>query len=43
MDGVNVATQIYWEASQSKGPVPNPQKYVDQSFQKEALKELAAR
>lgn len=43
MDGVNVATQIYWETSQSKGPVPSPQKYVDHSFQREALKELATR
>jgi hypothetical protein len=43
MEGLNVAMQIYWEASQSKGPMPNPAKYVDQSFIKEAMKELGSR
>ena len=43
IEGMNVATQIYWEASQSKGAVPSGSKYVDQSFQKDALKELAGR
>lgn len=43
VEGVNVATQIFWEASQAKGVVPGPQKYIDQSYQKEALKELAVR
>ena len=41
LEGMNVATQIYWEASQSKGTPPGGSKYIDQSFQKEALKELA--
>jgi NitT/TauT family transport system substrate-binding protein len=43
LEGMNVATQIYWEASQSKGTAPSGSKYVDQSFQKDALKELAGR
>ena len=43
IEGMNVATQIYWEASQSKGPAPSGSKYVDPSFQKDALKELAGR
>ena len=43
LDGMNVATQIYWEASQSKGPAPSAAKYVDHSFMKEAIKELAGR
>jgi NitT/TauT family transport system substrate-binding protein len=43
IEGMNVATQIYWEASQSKGQVPGGSKYIDQSFQKEALKELDGR
>jgi ABC-type nitrate/sulfonate/bicarbonate transport system substrate-binding protein len=43
VEGMNVATQIFWESSQAKGPVPGPQKYIDQSYQKEALKELGGR
>jgi ABC-type nitrate/sulfonate/bicarbonate transport system substrate-binding protein len=43
IEGMNVATQIYWEASQSKGAAPSGSKYVDQSFQKDALRELAGR
>jgi hypothetical protein len=43
IEGMNVATQIYWEASQSKGTPPSGSKYVDHSFQKEALKELGVR
>lgn len=43
LEGLQTVTQIYWEQSQSKGAVPNPAKYVDQSFLREALKDLAAR
>ena len=43
LDGLKVVTQIYWEQTQSKGPVPNPAKYVDQSYLREALKELGRR
>lgn len=43
IEGVNVATQIYWEAAQAKGPVPNASKYVDQSFLRDAKGELGLR
>ena len=43
LDGLKVVTQIYWEQTQSKGPVPSPAKYVDQSYLREALKELGRR
>ena len=43
MEGLNTSTQIYWESSQSKGPAPSAAKYVDQSFIKEAMKELSTR
>lgn len=40
VDGLQVVTKIYAEQTQLKGPVPNATKYVDQSYLKEALKEL---
>ncbi len=43
LDGLKVVTQIYWEQTQSKEPVPSPAKYVDQSYLREALKELGRR
>ena len=43
LDGLQIVTQIYWEQSQSKGPVPKAAKYADQSYLREALKELAGR
>jgi ABC-type nitrate/sulfonate/bicarbonate transport system substrate-binding protein len=43
LDGLQIVTQIYWEQTQSKGPVPKPVKYVDQSYLREALKELGTR
>jgi len=43
LDGLQIVTQIYWEQTQSKGPVPKPAKYVDQSYLREALKELGSR
>jgi NitT/TauT family transport system substrate-binding protein len=43
LDGLQNVTQIYWEQSQSKGPTPSAAKYVDQSYLREALKDLAAR
>ena len=42
-DGLQVVTQIYWEQTQSKGAVPSAAKYVDQSYLREALKDLAKR
>lgn len=41
--GLQAVTQIYWEQTQSKGPLPSAAKYVDQSFLREALKESGAR
>jgi len=38
LEGLQVVTQIYWEQSQSKSPMPNAAKYVDQSYLREALK-----
>ena len=43
MNGLQVVTQIYAEQTQTKGTVPNAAKYVDQSYLREALKELGAR
>lgn len=40
LDGLQIVTQIYWEQTQSKGPAPKAVKYVDQSYLREALKEL---
>jgi NitT/TauT family transport system substrate-binding protein len=39
-EGLKSTIQIFWDVSQSKGPMPSPAKYVDQSYLKEALKEL---
>jgi ABC-type nitrate/sulfonate/bicarbonate transport system substrate-binding protein len=43
IEGVRVVIQIYAERMQMKGPLPTPAKYVDQSYVKEALKELGSR
>jgi NitT/TauT family transport system substrate-binding protein len=43
LDGLQIVTQIYWEQTQSKGPVPKAAKYVDQSYLRDALKELGGR
>jgi NitT/TauT family transport system substrate-binding protein len=43
VEGLQVVAQIYAEQTQLKGAVPSAAKYVDQSFLREALKELAAR
>jgi hypothetical protein len=43
VDGLQVVAQIYAEQTQMKGPVPKATKYVDQSFLREALKELGGR
>jgi len=42
-EGLQAVLQIYAEQTQAKGPLPNPAKFVDQSFLKEALKELPSR
>jgi ABC-type nitrate/sulfonate/bicarbonate transport system substrate-binding protein len=43
LEGLRVVVQIYADQTQLKGPLPNPFKYVDQSYLKEALSELKAR
>ncbi|MSP37755.1 MAG: ABC transporter substrate-binding protein [Deltaproteobacteria bacterium] len=43
LEGLTTSLQIYWESSQSKGPLPNAAKYVDPSILKEAMKELTPR
>ena len=42
-EGLQNVVHIYWEQTQGKGPPPNPSKYVDQSYLRDALKELSAR
>jgi ABC-type nitrate/sulfonate/bicarbonate transport system substrate-binding protein len=43
VDGLQIVTQIYWDQTQSKGPVPSAAKYIDQSYLRAALKELDGR
>jgi NitT/TauT family transport system substrate-binding protein len=43
LEGLKYNIQIYSEQSQSKGPPLTPAKYVDQSYLREALKQLAAK
>ena len=40
VEGLQVVAQLYAEQTQLKGSVPNAAKYLDQSFLKEALREL---
>jgi ABC-type nitrate/sulfonate/bicarbonate transport system substrate-binding protein len=42
-EGLQVVSQIYAEQNQAKGPLPNPAKYVDQSYLRDALRELSSR
>lgn len=43
MDGLKTVVDIYAEQNNLKGPPPNPEKYVDQSYLRQALKELGLR
>ncbi len=43
IDGLQVVTQIYWEQTQAKGPAPSVAKYINQSYLRDALKELGGR
>jgi len=43
MDGLRTVVDIYAEQSSMKGPIPSPEKYVDQSYLRQALKELGLR
>ena len=43
LEGLQNVLQIYAEQTQAKGPIPNPAKFVDQSYLREAWKEIGAR
>lgn len=43
LEGIRTTMRLFWENSGAKGTAPNPAKYVDQSYLKEALKELGAK
>ena len=43
LEGLQIVTQIYSEQTQPKAAVPKATKYVDQSYLREALRELAGR
>jgi ABC-type nitrate/sulfonate/bicarbonate transport system substrate-binding protein len=43
MDGLKVVVDVYAEQTGSKGPIPNPEKYVDLSYLRQAWKELGWR
>jgi len=43
VEGLKTTIQLFQEMSGAKGPPPSPAKYVDQSYLKEALKELGAK
>lgn len=43
MDGLKTVVDIYAEQTNLKGPPPSPEKYVDQSYLRQALKELGLR
>jgi NitT/TauT family transport system substrate-binding protein len=43
LDGLQIVTQIYWEQTKSKGAVPNPSRYIDQTYLQAALKELGGK
>lgn len=43
MDGLKTVVDIYAEQTGMKGPIPNPEKYVDASYLRQALKELGWR
>lgn len=43
MEGMKVNLQIYAEQTHARGPLPDPAKYVDRSYLKEAIKQLGDR
>ena len=43
LDGLKTVVEIYAEQTGMKGPIPGPEKYVDTSYLKQALKELGWR
>ena len=43
VEGLKTTIQIFWEASQPKTPLPSLSKYLDQSYLKEAFRELGGK
>jgi len=43
MDGLKTVVDIYAEQTGMKGPAPSPEKFVDQSYLRQALKEFSLR
>ncbi|MGZ9214354.1 MAG: hypothetical protein ACXW53_20905 [Candidatus Binatia bacterium] len=43
MDGLKTVVDIYAEQNNLKGPISNAEKYVDQSYLRQALKEIGLR
>lgn len=43
LDGLKTVVEIYAEQTGMKGPIPGPEKYVDMSYLKQALRELGWR
>jgi hypothetical protein len=43
IEGLKTVMGIYAEQKGIEGPLPDPEKYVDQSYLKQALKELGLR
>jgi hypothetical protein len=43
MDGLKTVVDIYAEQTNLKRPIPSPEKYVDQSYLRQALKEIGLR
>jgi hypothetical protein len=43
MDGLKVVIDIYAEQNNMKGAIPSPEKYVDASYLRQALKDVGLR
>ncbi len=43
LDGLKTVVEIYAEQTGMKGVIPNPEKYIDMSYLKQALRELGWR
>jgi ABC-type nitrate/sulfonate/bicarbonate transport system substrate-binding protein len=43
IEGLQTVLQIYAEQTQAKAPLPSPSRFIDQSYLKDALKELPGR
>ncbi len=43
LEGLKAVVEVYAEQADLKGPLPDPKKYIDMSFLRQALKELAGK